>query len=236
MNHTYKRILLKISGEALMGNDKYGLNNKAIHQICSDIKEVYELGYQVCLVVGGGNICRGATISKMGIERASGDYMGMLATVINALALQGMLESMGIITRVQSSIPMTTIAEPYIRRKAIRHMEKGRLVIFSGGTGNPFFTTDTAAALKAAETGCDVIVKATQVDGVYSDDPNKNSDAQKYLQISYKDVLTNELNVMDAAAISLAKDNKIPILIFNIHNQGDLAKVLKHEGNFSVIG
>ena len=218
-----------------MGDDKYGLNSSAIRWICSDIKEIHDEGYQLCLVVGGGNICRGATISKMGIERASGDYMGMLATVINALALQGMLESMGITTRVQSSIPMTTIAEPYIRRKAIRHMEKNRLVIFSGGTGNPFFTTDTAAALKAAETGCDVIVKATQVDGVYSSDPAKNSDAQKYEQISYRDVLANELNVMDAAAISLAKDNKIPILIFNIHHKGSLTKVLRHEGDFSVI-
>ncbi len=235
MNRRYNRVLLKISGESLMGNDKYGLNQDAIKQICSDIKEIYEQKYQICLVVGGGNICRGATISKMGIERASGDYMGMLATVINALAMQGMLESMGITTRVQSAIPMTTIAEPYIRRKAIRHMEKNRLVIFSGGTGNPFFTTDTAASLRAAETCCDVIIKATQVDGVYSDDPNKNTSAEKYEKISYKEVLANELNVMDAAAISLAKDSKIPILIFNIHNAGNLSKVLQHEGDFSII-
>ena len=232
---TKKRVLLKLSGEVLMGEQKFGLEAKIINKICEDIKSVYESGYEICIVIGGGNICRGATVSEIGIERTSGDYMGMLATVINALALQGRLESMGIITRVQSAIPMITIAEPYIRRRALRHMEKGRVVIFSAGTGNPFFTTDTAAVLRAVETSCDLILKGTKVDGVYSADPHKYPDAVKIDKLSYKDVLTNDLNVMDAAAISLAKDNQIPIVVFNIYHKDSLLNVLSGKGEFSRI-
>jgi uridylate kinase len=230
-----KRILLKLSGEALMGDKKFGLEANIINQICEDIKKVYDNGYQVCVVVGGGNICRGATVSEIGIERVNGDYMGMLATVINALALQARLEHMGVTTRVQSAIPMITIAEPYIRRRAIRHMQKKRIVIFSAGTGNPFFTTDTAAVLRAVETNCDLILKGTKVDGVYSADPKKDSTALKYDSLTYKDVLTNDLAVMDAAAISLAKDNNIPIIVFNIYKAGTLSNVLDGKGEFSVI-
>lgn len=232
---TKKRILLKLSGEVLMGKQKFGLEAEIINQICEDIKALYENDYEICIVIGGGNICRGATVSEIGIERTSGDYMGMLATVINALALQGRLESMGISTRVQSAIPMTTIAEPYIRRRAIRHMEKGRIVIFSAGTGNPFFTTDTAAVLRAVETHCDMILKGTKVNGVYSSDPHKNADAVKFGTLSYKDVLTNELAVMDAAAIALAKENKLPILVFNIYEKGGMLNVVNGSGEFSRI-
>ena len=232
---TNKRILLKLSGEALMGEQKFGLETKIINQICTDIKAVHDSGYQICIVVGGGNICRGASVIDIGIERTSGDYMGMLATVINALALQGRLEDMNVTTRVQSAIPMITIAEPYISRRAIRHMEKGRVVIFSAGTGNPFFTTDTAAVLRAVETNCELILKGTKVDGVYSADPHKFSDAKKIGKLTYKDVLTNDLNVMDAAAISLAKDNNIPIVVFNIYKQGALLNVIRGIGDFSRI-
>ncbi len=231
----YKRILLKLSGEALMGQQKFGLDTETIQQICEDIAEAHKVGYQICLVIGGGNICRGATITHMGIERASADNMGMLATVINAIALQGKLENLGIITRVQSATPMSTIAEPYIRRKAIRHMEKNRVVIFSAGTGNPFFTTDTAAALRAAETSCDIILKGTQVDGIYSADPKKDSAAIRYSRLTYKDVIANDLHIMDSAAISLARENKIPILVFNIHKKGELLNVLQHQGTFSLV-
>jgi len=230
-----ERILLKLSGEVLMGKQKFGLEADIINQICQDIKALYESNYEICIVIGGGNICRGATVTEIGIERTSGDYMGMLATVINALALQGRLESMGITTRVQSAIPMTTIAEPYIRRRAIRHMEKGRIVIFSAGTGNPFFTTDTAAVLRAVETNCDMILKGTKVNGVYSADPHKNADAVKFGTLTYKDVLTNDLAVMDAAAISLAKENKLPIIVFNIYEKGALLNVVNGIGEFSKI-
>ena len=230
-----KRVLLKLSGEVLMGKQKFGLEAEIINQICEDIKSLYDDDYEICIVIGGGNICRGATVSEIGIERTNGDYMGMLATVINALALQGRLESMGINTRVQSAIPMITIAEPYIRRRAIRHMEKGRVVIFSAGTGNPFFTTDTAAVLRAVETHCDMILKGTKVDGVYSSDPHKNADAIKYSTLSYKDVLTHDLAVMDAAAIALAKDNNIPIIVFNIYEKGGLLEVVNGSGTFSKI-
>jgi uridylate kinase len=230
-----KRILLKLSGEVLMGKQKFGLEADIINQICQDIKSLYENDYEISIVIGGGNICRGATVTEIGIERTSGDYMGMLATVINALALQGRLESMGISTRVQSAIPMTTIAEPYIRRRAIRHMEKGRIVIFSAGTGNPFFTTDTAAVLRAVETHCDMILKGTKVNGVYSADPHKNADAVKFGTLTYKDVLTNDLAVMDAAAISLAKENKLPIIVFNIYEKGALLNVVNGLGEFSKI-
>ncbi|AIF80570.1 uridylate kinase [endosymbiont of Acanthamoeba sp. UWC8] len=231
----YNRILLKLSGEALMGAQKFGQDPETISRICSDIKEVRDAGYEICVVVGGGNICRGAEISKMGIERASADYMGMLGTVINALAIQSILESMGVYTRVQSAIPMTTICEPLIRRRAIRHMEKGRVVIFASGTGNPYFTTDSGAALRAAEMHCDAIVKGTQIDGVYSADPKLDKSATRYDRISYKDVINNDLAVMDIAAITLARENKIPILVFNLHEKGALLEVLKGKGTFTII-
>ncbi|MBA8667494.1 UMP kinase [Holosporaceae bacterium 'Namur'] len=231
----YNRILLKLSGEALMGAQKFGQDPETISRICSDIKEVRDAGYEICVVVGGGNICRGAEISKMGIERASADYMGMLGTVINALAIQSILESMGVYTRVQSAIPMTTICEPLIRRRAIRHMEKGRVVIFASGTGNPYFTTDSGAALRAAEMHCDAIVKGTQIDGVYSADPKLDKSATRYDRISYKDVINNDLAVMDIAAITLARENKIPILVFNLHEKGALLEVLQGKGTFTII-
>lgn len=231
----YNRILLKLSGEALMGAQKFGQDPETISRICSDIKEVRDAGYEICVVVGGGNICRGAEISKMGIERASADYMGMLGTVINALAIQSILESMGVYTRVQSAIPMTTICEPLIRRRAIRHMEKGRVVIFASGTGNPYFTTDSGAALRAAEMHCDAIIKGTQIDGVYSADPKLDKSATRYDRISYKDVINNDLAVMDIAAITLARENKIPILVFNLHEKGALLEVLKGKGTFTII-
>jgi uridylate kinase len=231
----YHRILLKLSGEALMGTHQFGFDYEAIRSICEDIKEAKDLGAEICIVIGGGNICRGATIAQMGIERASGDYMGMLATVMNALALQSVLESLGIMTRVQSAIPMMTVCESYIRRKAIRHMEKGRIVIFAAGTGLPYVTTDTNAALRSIETNCDAIVKGTQVDGVYTADPKKDPTAKKYQKLDYKQVLTQDLKVMDAAAISLARENKIPILVFDIHCKGEFAKVLKGNGNFTLV-
>lgn len=235
MADKYRRILIKLSGEALMGKNKFGHDINIITQVCEDIKAVHDLGYQICIVVGGGNICRGATSQSLGIERASGDYMGMLATVINAIALQSKLESLGVFTRVQSAISMTEIAESYIRRRAIRHMEKGRIVIFAAGVGSPFFTTDTAAALRAAETDCNAILKGTQVDGIYSADPKTDITAKKYANISYKDVIVNDLNVMDTAAITLARDHNIPILIFDIHKKGEILKVLNGTGIYSIV-
>lgn len=231
----YKRILLKLSGEALMGEKSYGHDVETIQRICEDIKEVVDQGVQICMVVGGGNIYRGISAAADGMERAGADYMGMLATVMNALAVQSVLESMGVQSRVQSAIPMTTICEPYIRRKAIRHMEKGRVVIFAGGTGNPFFTTDTAAALRAVEMGCDALLKATQVDGVYCSDPRKNKDAKRFERISFKEVLNKDLEVMDASAISLSRENKIPIVVFSIHDKKSLHNTLHGKGVFTVI-
>ena len=229
------RILLKISGEALMGKEKFGHDNCTINQICEDIKEVYHLGYETCLVVGGGNICRGVTVAEFGIERATADYMGMLATVINAIALQSKLESKGLYTRVVSAVPIITIVEQYIRRKAIRHLEKGRIVIFASGTGNPFFTTDTGAVLRAIEMNCSVILKGTKVDGVYSEDPKKNTKAMKYTELSHNDVIKNNISVMDTTAITLAHDNKMPIRIFNIGKNGEFARVLRNKGDFTII-
>lgn len=231
----FKRILLKLSGESLMGGHNFGYDHEAIRSICHDIKEAQALGAEICIVIGGGNICRGATIAQMGIERASGDYMGMLATVMNALALQSVLESLGVVTRVQSAIPMMTVCEPYIRRKAVRHMEKGRIVIFAAGTGHPYVTTDTNAALRAAEMSCDAIFKGSQVDGIYSADPKKDLKASKYLKLNYKQVLTQDLKVMDAAAISLARENKIPILVFNINSKGEFSKVLQGKGSCTIV-
>lgn len=231
----YKRILLKISGEALMGDQKFGHDLGTLERICSDVLAVHKMGAEVCLVVGGGNIYRGVSAAAAGMERAGADYMGMLATVINALALQNTLEKIGLQTRVLSAIPMTTVCEPYIRRRAVRHMEKGRVVIFAAGTGNPFFTTDTAAALRAVEMGCDALLKGTQVDGVYSADPHKDKNATRYDRLNYKQVLTQDLGVMDAAAITLARENKIPVLVFSIHTAGAFAEVVCGNGRFTVI-
>jgi uridylate kinase len=231
----YKRALLKISGEALMGDQDYGLNPAMVEQIARDVQRVHALGIQICLVIGCGNIFRGLAGAAAGMERATADYMGMLATVINSLAMQNALEQQGIQTRVQSAIPMATVAEPYIRRRAVRHMEKGRLVIFGAGTGNPFFTTDTAAALRASEMGCDLLLKGTKVDGVYDSDPMQNSNAQRISQLSYHDVLTQDLGVMDHAAISLARENRIPIMVFSIYEEGAFAEVVQGRGRYTII-
>jgi uridylate kinase len=232
----YKRVLLKISGEALMGDGEYGLDPGMVAQIAADVAQVRALGIDLCLVVGGGNIFRGVSAASRGMERASADYMGMLATVINALALQNALENVGVDTRVQSAIPMSTVAEPYIRRRAVRHMEKGRVVIFAAGTGNPFFTTDTAAALRASEMGCDLLLKGTKVDGVYDADPAKFPAAKRYDRLGYMQVLTEDLGVMDHAAISLARENAIPILVFSIYKPGAFAEVLAGKGCFTLVG
>jgi len=231
----YQRVLLKLSGEALMGRREYGLDNETVRAIAADICDVVAMGAQVCVVIGGGNIFRGVSGAAAGMERAQADYMGMLATVMNALAMQSALEKIGTPTRVQSAIPMSSVCEPYIRRRAERHMEKGRVVIFAAGTGNPFFTTDTAAALRAAEMNCDALFKGTQVDGVYSADPRKVSDARRYEELTYLDVLANDLAVMDAAAISLARENELPIVVFNIHAPGAFAAVMRGEGRFTRI-
>ncbi len=231
----YKRVLLKVSGEALMGEREYGLDPETVHRIASDIGDVVAMGAEVCLVIGGGNIFRGVSGAAGGMDRAQADYMGMLATVINALALQNALEKRGVATRVQSAIPMASVCEPYIRRRAERHMEKGRVVIFAAGTGNPFFTTDTAAALRAAEMKCDALLKGTQVDGVYSADPRKVADAERYHELTYLDVLSRDLAVMDAAAVSLARENGLPIVVFNINASGAFARVMRGEGRFTTI-
>ncbi|MCH8858830.1 MAG: UMP kinase [Proteobacteria bacterium] len=232
----YRRVLLKISGEALMGAQSYGIEVATVERIATDIKEACAAGAQICLVIGGGNIFRGLSGAAEGIDRATADYMGMLATVMNALALQATLERCGLQTRVQSAIPMTSICEPYIRRRAIHHMKKGRVVVFAAGTGNPFFTTDMAAALRAAEMNCDVMLKATQVDGVYSADPKKVPDAERYDRLSYHDVLTRNLRVMDASAVALSRENHIPIIVFSIREKGMLTSVLQGKGRFTVIG
>ena len=231
----YKRVLLKVSGEALMGSRDYGLDLETMKAIAADIRDVVKLGVEVCLVIGGGNIFRGMAGASSGMDRAQADGMGMLATVMNALAMQNWLERLGVSTRVQSAIPMASLAEPFIRRRAIRHMEKGRVVIFAAGTGNPFFTTDTAAALRAAEMGCDALLKGTQVDGVYSADPRKHPNAERYNTLTYLDMLARDLAVMDAAAISLARENKLPIVVFNIHEPGSFTAVMKGEGKFTTV-
>jgi len=222
----YKRILLKLSGEALAGNLGYGIDPDIIRAIAVEIRGVVDLGVQVAVVIGGGNIFRGVAASSMGMDRASADYMGMLATVMNSLALQDALEKAGVITRVQSAIEMQEIAEPYIRRRAVRHLEKGRVVIFGAGTGNPFFTTDTAASLRAIEIGAEIILKATKVDGVYDSDPAKNKDAVKYQQLTYLDVLKQGLQVMDSTATSLCMDNDLPILVFDLTTSGNIERVV----------
>lgn len=232
---TFKRVLLKVSGEALMGDGQFGIDMPTANAIASDIAEAVKAGTQMCLVIGGGNIFRGMKGAAQGMERASADYMGMLATVMNALAMQNALEGVGVQTRVLSAIPMMTVCEPYIRRRAMRHMEKGRVVIFAAGTGNPFFTTDTAAALRAAEMNCNALMKGTSVDGVYSADPKVDKAAQRYDQLGYMDVLTQDLKVMDASAISLMRENGIPIAVFSIRKRGELKRVLGGEGTFTLI-
>ena len=232
----FQRILLKVSGEALMGDNDYGIDSDTVNRIAVDIAEVHRRGIQVCVVVGGGNIFRGISGAAAGMERASADYVGMLATVMNALTMQHALEKVDVQTRVLSAIPMATVCEPYVRRRALRHMEKGRLLIFAAGTGSPFFTTDSAAALRAAEMGCDALFKGTKVDGVYSADPETDSSAERYESLSYLDVLARDLKVMDAAAISLARENQIPIVVFSIRKPGGLSEVVRGEGAFTIIG
>ncbi len=223
----YKRILLKLSGEALAGKDKFGINTEIIKSIGKDIKEIYSCGIQIALVIGGGNIFRGAMGESLGLERTTGDYMGMLATVINALALQNVLEKMDVPTRVLTAIDMHAIAEPYIRRKAIRHLEKERVIILSSGTGNPFFTTDTAASLRAVEIGAEILIKATKVNGVFDVDPEKDKNAVKIDQIPYLDLIKRKLRVMDLTAVSLCMDNNLPIQIFNLFDEGALKKIVE---------
>ena len=225
----FHRVILKVSGEALMGEKGYGIDAVVIDSIAEEIKEVHEMGVEIAVVIGGGNIFRGLAATAIGMERASADYMGMLATVLNALALQDALEKKGIVTRVQSAIEMRALAEPYIRRRAIRHLEKRRVVIFAAGTGNPYFSTDTAAALRAIEIGAEVILKGTKVDGVYDSDPMLNKSAKRFDSLSYLEVLQRNLKVMDATAISLCKDNNLPILVFNLRNKGNIKKVVTGE-------
>ncbi len=230
-----KRIMLKLSGEALMGRQKYGLDPEMVRQIAEDISSVYNEDKEICLVVGGGNIFRGISGASEGIERVTADGMGMLATVINALAMQNALESFGTPTRVLSAIPMQTICEPFIRRRAIRHLEKKRVILIAAGTGNPYFSTDTAASLRAAEMGCGVIFKGTQVDGVYSQDPKLYTDTKRYERITYSKVLSDNLKVMDSSAISLARDNNIPLVVFSILNLGAFKEVSNGRGDFTLI-
>ncbi|MDX2142433.1 MAG: UMP kinase [Rhodospirillaceae bacterium] len=231
----YKRIMLKVSGEGLMGSQDYGLHSETVAKLARDIKAVVAAGRQVCLVIGGGNIFRGVSGAAVGMDRTSADYMGMLATIINALAVQSALEAMGVPTRVQSAIAMAQVCESYIRRRAVRHMEKGRVVIFAAGTGNPFFTTDTAAALRAVEMNCDALLKATQVDGVYDADPKKNKNAKRYDRLTFDKVIADNLKVMDTAAIALARENNLPIVVFDMHKDNAVADVLQGSGAFTVI-
>ena len=231
----FRRVLLKISGEALMGDGQYGIDVGTVDRIATEISQARQSGVEICLVIGGGNIFRGLSGAAGGMDRSSADYMGMLATVMNALAMQNALERQDIQTRVLSAIPMTTVCEPYIRRRAIRHMQKGRVVIFAAGTGNPFFTTDTAAALRAAEMNCDALMKGTNVDGVYSADPRIDSSATRFDTLSYIEVLSKDLKVMDASAVSLSRENNIPIVVFSIQSNGAFLKVLEDNGNCTII-
>ena len=233
---SFKRIMLKISGEALMGDQGYGISPPTIERIAAEVKSVHDMGVQICMVIGGGNIFRGLQGSAQGMERTTADYMGMLATVMNALAMQGALESLGINTRVISAIPMDQVCEPYIRRRAVRHLEKGRVCIFAAGTGNPYFTTDTAATLRASEMSCEAIFKGTQVDGIYDKDPKTNADAVRYDNVSFDEVLQKNLKVMDASAIALARDNNLPIIVFSLSEKGGLKGIMCGEGTFTVVG
>ena len=231
----FNRILPKLSGEALMGKGQFGIDPDVAAGLAGEIAATKAQGHELCLVVGGGNIFRGMAAAAQGFDRATADYMGMLATVMNALAMQNALERQGVDTRVLSAIPMSTVSEPYIRRRALRHMEKGRIVLFAGGTGNPYFTTDTAAALRAAEMGCDALFKGTSVDGIYTADPKKKPDADRYDEISFDTVLSKNLKVMDAAAVALCRDNNIPIVVFNIRQPGNLARVIEGGGTATIV-
>lgn len=231
----YKRILLKLSGESLMGKNNYGLDPDMLSQYAEDIKEITDIGVQVAIVIGGGNIYRGMNESDTGIERAHGDYMGMLATVINGMAMQSMLEKKGVYTRLQSAIKMDQVAEPFIRRRAIRHLEKGRVVIFGAGTGNPYFTTDTAGSLRAIEVNADVILKGTRVDGIYDSDPEKNASAVKYDTITYDEAIGKNLKIMDRTAFTLCQENKMPICVFNMNSPGNLLSVVTGQGECTMV-
>ena len=231
----FHRILLKLSGEALMGPNQFGIDPATVASMAGEVAAAKAAGHELCLVVGGGNIFRGIAGAAQGFDRATGDYMGMLATVMNALALQNALEKQGIDTRVQSAIPMSSVCEPYIRRRALRHMEKGRIVLFAAGTGNPYFTTDTAAALRAAEMGCDALFKGTSVDGIYTADPKKDAGATRYETLSFDRVLRDNLKVMDGAAVALCRDNDIPIVVFNVRQPGNLAEVLAGGGTATTV-
>ena len=235
VDYKYKRVLLKISGEALMGSKAYGIDTDTVKRFAQEIKAAHDKGLQIALVIGAGNIFRGLSSAASGIERTTADYMGMLATVMNALAMQSALEEIGVDTRVQSAIPMATVCEPYIRRKAARHMQKNRIVIFAAGTGNPFFTTDTAAALRAAEMECDALLKGTQVDGVYDSDPKTNKNAKRYDNLSYHKVLTDDLRVMVASAVTLMRENNIPIIVFSLADRGGFDRVMAGEGVCTII-
>ncbi len=232
---TFRRVLLKISGEALMGDQGFGLHPPTVGRIAAEVKAVHDLGAEICMVIGGGNIFRGLQGSAQGMERTTADYMGMLATVMNALAMQSALEGIGVFTRVISAIPMDQICEPYIRRRAVRHLEKHRVCIFAAGTGNPYFTTDTAATLRASEMGCEAIFKGTRVDGVYDRDPETHPDAQRFDSISYDEVLQRRLRVMDASAIALARDNDLPIIVFSLDEPGGLRGVLAGKGAYTTV-
>jgi uridylate kinase len=232
----YRRVLLKLSGEALMGKGNFGIDPEVVETIADEIREVAGMGVQLGVVIGGGNIFRGVEASARGMDRTSADYMGMLATVINSLALQSALERLGVVTRVQTAISMNQVAEPFIQRRAIRHLEKGRVVIFAAGTGNPYFTTDTAATLRAVEIKADVILKATKVDGVYDRDPAGDADAVKFEKISYTDILTKNLKVMDATAVSLCRDNDLPLVVFNLQRRGDIKRVICGEAVGTAVG
>ena len=232
---SFKRIMLKISGEALMGDQSYGISPPKIEKIASEVKSVHELGVQICMVIGGGNIFRGLQGSAQGMERTTADYMGMLATVMNALAMQSALEGQGVYTRVISAIPMDQICEPYIRRRAVRHLEKNRVCIFTAGTGNPYFTTDTAAALRASEMTCDAVFMGKQVDGIYDSDPKLNANAKRFKEISYNRALQSNLKVMDASAIALMRDNKMPLIVFSLNEPGGFKGILNGEGTYTKV-
>lgn len=231
----FKRVLLKISGEALMGDQGYGLHPPTVERIAAEVKTVHDLGAEICMVIGGGNIFRGLQGSAQGMERTTADYMGMLATVMNALAMQSSLEEQGVHTRVVSAIPMDQVCEPYIRRRAVRHLEKKRVVIFAAGTGNPYFTTDTAATLRASEMACEAIFKGTQVDGIYDKDPKKHRDAVRYASVTYDEVLQKRLKVMDASAIALARDNNLPIIVFSLDEPGGFKGILSGNGTYTKV-
>lgn len=231
----FKRVMLKISGEALMGDQGFGLHPPTVQRIAQEVKSVHDMGVEICMVIGGGNIFRGLSGSAQGMERTTADYMGMLATVMNALAMQSSLEEQGVHTRVVSAIPMDQVCEPYIRRRAVRHLEKKRVVIFAAGTGNPYFTTDTAATLRASEMACEAIFKGTQVDGIYDKDPKKHRDAVRYASVTYDEVLQKRLKVMDASAIALARDNNLPIIVFSLDEPGGFKGILSGNGTYTKV-